>query len=134
MAGLRPTNTLSRQERTELSRKGGKRSQEVQRQKKQQRQILIELLSMKAPVATINAVADVLNNARNIDNEEAILASIVKQARDNGSLNAAIFIRDTIGEAPTSKVDHTSDGNPMCVAIVPDKKSLDEWIKSQECE
>ena len=127
MAGLRSADKLTKRERSEKGRKGGKASQEVQRQKRLQREILAEILAMRAPVKTAKKLADVLGGADDISNEMAILANVVKQARDKGSLPAAIFIRDTIGEAPTNKVDHTSDGEKMCVAIVPDRQSLDAW-------
>lgn len=49
----------------------------------------------------------------------------------NGDVRAYEVIRDTLGEKPTDKIDHTTDGNPLYAAIVPSRKSLDDWIKDR---
>lgn len=131
-SGLRPGNKQTKQERTKNGRKGGKKSGEVRARKKLQREILAEILAAAAPTKTATRLVDVLGGVTTVTNEMAILASVVKMARDKGSLPAAVFIRDTLGESPTSKIDHTTDGQPLCAAIVPNKKSLDEWIKGQK--
>ena len=127
-SGLRPANTLTKRERSKIGSKGGKRSQQVQKERKLQRELLAEILSLNAPVTSIKQVQDVLGRKKAVSNEEVVLARIVQLARDEGSLSAATFIRDTLGQNPTNKVDHTSDGNPICAAIVPDRQSLDEWV------
>lgn len=134
MSGLRPFDKQTKRERTKNGRKGGKRSGEVRARKKLQREILAEILNAAAPAKTVNRLADVLGDAGDVTNEAAILASVVKMARDKGSLQAAVFIRDTLGQSPASKIDHTSGGQPLCAAIVPDKKSLDDWVKAQNDE
>ena len=131
-SGLRPANTLNKRDRSEIGRKGGKRSQQVQAARKLQRELLAEILSLNAPVASIKQVQDVLGHKKAVSNEEVVLARIVQLARDEGSLSAATFIRDTLGQNPTNKVDHTSDGAPVCVAIVPSRQTLDEWVNNDK--
>ena len=126
--GLRPTNKLSNRERSELGRKGGIQSQANQRKKRLQREILAEILSMPAPSKAKKKLADVFGTHTDISNEMAILASVVRAARDKGSLSAAVFIRDTLGENPANKID--PGDNTIAVAIVPSRQSLEQWRKS----
>jgi len=82
------------EEQRERSRKAGKRSGEVRRQRKTMRQELEYLLTEE--------IHD--KNGKAMNTQKALGTSLIKAAL-NGSVQAFIAIRDTIGEKPVEKVD-----------------------------
>lgn len=74
--------------------KGGKRAAQVKRQRKTLRQELEMLLTEE--------IHD--KNGKAMETQKALSASLIKAAL-NGSVQAFIAIRDTIGEKPVEKVD-----------------------------
>lgn len=81
---LVPTNKRSKEEAKRISSKGGKRSGESRRKRKQLREELLALLSAG-------------NTQKNIS------LALIDQAL-NGNVKAFETIRDTIGEKPVEKV------------------------------
>lgn len=94
----------------EEASKGGKKSAESRRRKKQMQEIAEIVLSMNlksgkgASVENITNLADVAG--KNISVDAAI---IIKQAQKalKGDLNAALFLRDTSGQKPDNNPDNT---------------------------
>lgn len=82
------------EEAREAGRKGGKRSGQVRRERKTLRQELELLLKEE--------IHD--KNGKAMETQKALGASLIKAAL-NGSVQAFIAIRDTIGEKPVEKVD-----------------------------
>lgn len=82
------------EEQRERSRRAGKRSGEVRRQRKTMRQELEYLLTEE--------IHD--KNGKAMNTQKALGTSLIKAAL-NGSVQAFIAIRDTIGEKPVEKVD-----------------------------
>lgn len=119
-------NKRPKQERTKLGSVGGKASGKARKKQKLQREILAEILSLTANKKAVSQLADILGSNKKFTNEEVILAGVVQKAMD-GSLAAAGFIRDTLGQSPTNKTDLTTDGNPICAAIVPNRATLESW-------
>lgn len=94
---------------SECGKKGAKRTQEVKRQKKAMREQLQTLLSL--PVKDKTRKKDIKSlglETEDIDNQAALLVSVFKKAL-RGDVEAARFIRDTIGEGPTSKIDVSAE-------------------------
>lgn len=81
-------------EAREIGRKGGKRSAQVRRERKTMRQELEYLLTEE--------IHD--KNGKAMNTQKALGTSLIKAAL-NGSVQAFIAIRDTIGEKPVEKVD-----------------------------
>lgn len=81
-------------EAREIGRRGGKRSAQVRRERKTMRQELEYLLSEE--------IHD--KNGKAMNTQKALGTSLIKAAL-NGSVQAFIAIRDTIGEKPVEKVD-----------------------------
>lgn len=79
----------------EIGRKGGKRSKQVQKERKTLREELLVLLGEE--------VTD-KNTGRVMPTQAAISAALIKQAI-SGNYRAFEIIRDTIGEKPVEKVD-----------------------------
>jgi len=82
------------EEQRERARRAGKRSGEVRRERKTLRQELEMLLKEE--------IHD--KNGKAMDTQKALGTSLIKAAL-NGSVQAFIAIRDTIGEKPVEKVD-----------------------------
>lgn len=102
------TDTFTTEERRENGRKGGIRSGEVKRARKQMRETIALILDMplkskngkqnkKSTVEQIKSLEDVRNH--NPDVQTAILLAIAKKAL-SGDVIAATFLRDTAGENP----------------------------------
>lgn len=82
------------EEAREAGKKGGKRSAQVRRERKTLRQELEILLTEE--------IHD--KNGKAMDTQKALGTSLIKAAL-NGSVQAFVAIRDTIGEKPVEKVD-----------------------------
>lgn len=104
----RDTDSFTHQERIENGRKGGIKSGEVKRARKQMRETIALILDMplkskngklnkKSTVEQIKSLEDVKNH--NPDVQTAILLAIAKKALA-GDVVAATFLRDTSGENP----------------------------------
>jgi hypothetical protein len=90
--------------------KGGKASVETRRRKKDMRERLEILLSM--PISNgkqidIESIKDFDTlKDKNVTVEDAVLAAITQKAL-KGDIFAVTFLRDTIGEKPKDKVEHS---------------------------
>lgn len=110
---LIPFNELTKEEQREIARKGGIASGEARREKKamkEQIQLLLSLpLKDKKAVKQLQALGI---DTDNIDNQMALVISMWQQALKGGkgSVAAATFLRDTVGERPIEEVKQTVDG------------------------
>ena len=90
--------------------KGGIESGKAKREKKRTKEILDIFLSMplkkrkEAEIEDIKAFEEL--KGKNITVNEAIQLKQVQRAL-NGDLNSALYIRDSIGDKPTDKVETT---------------------------
>lgn len=103
-----PMKDRSPAERSEIASMGGTASGIAKREKKRAKEILDTFLSMPlkrrklANVEEIQAFESL--KGKNITVNEAIQLRQIQRAL-NGDLSSATYIRDTVGEAPTSKVE-----------------------------
>ena len=112
MASVVPNNEETRfragKEQVEIARQGGIASGKASRERKRAKDILETFLAMplkKRATADIEKImAFELLKGKNITVNEAIQLRQVQNAL-NGDLPSAIYIRDTVGEKPTEKVD-----------------------------
>ena len=101
---LKPNSERTPSEVRENARKGGIKSGETRRRKKEMRERLEILLSMPlkdgkgADVEKIKSFGAI--KGKNITVEDAILIAIAQKAL-KGDISAGAFIRDTVGEKPT---------------------------------
>lgn len=101
---------MTPEERAELGRRGGVKSGEAKRRKKQMKETLEVLLSMPmkkgrmADVEDIRSFADI--RGKNISVEAAMMVQMLQKAL-KGDTNAAAFIRDTSGQRPQEDVNLT---------------------------
>ena len=103
-----PMKERSPEERREITSRAGKASGVAKREKKRAKEILDAFLSMplkKRATADIDKIQSFeLLKGKNITVHEAIQLRQVQRAL-NGDLSSATYIRDTIGEKPTEKVE-----------------------------
>ena len=97
---IKPTQVRSGREAREKGRIGGQKSGEVRRQRKVMRETLLELLQLPAEKRT------------DVSNEVLGLLAMLERWQ-KGDVSAGIFIRDTIGEKPSDRVDSTSSDGSM---------------------
>lgn len=116
MANPNPTmppdfgKTFTTEEYRKNGAKGGIASGKAKREKKRAKEILDIFLSMplkkrkEAEIEDIKAFEEL--KGKNISVNEAIQLKQVQRAL-NGDLNSAMYIRDTVGDKPTDKVETT---------------------------
>lgn len=93
---LKPFNELSEKEQRKIRSMGGKRSGEVRRKRKTMREMLDYLLSKEIKN----------KQGEKATTLEALMVATIKKAM-SGDTKAVQFIRDTIGEMPTQKIENT---------------------------
>lgn len=94
---LRSLGDLTTSEQREIAKKGARASAKVRRKKKKMREDLQELLALPD------------EDLAEKTGQQAMLVAMLKKAKA-GDVAAATFIRDTIGEKPTDKVDKNLTG------------------------
>lgn len=109
---LRPRTELSKEEAKRLGRIGGLKSAEVRKQKKTMQEIAKYILNMSIQQGEKHSIEDIQNLAevkgKNISVDEAILLKQVEKAL-KGDLSSATFIRDTAGQKPIEKIEHSGE-------------------------
>lgn len=108
-------NNLPREEYLAMAKKGREKGHETMRRKRQAKEILKTFMEMsikEGQVVDIETIKSIMElNGQNISTYEAILLKQVQKAL-KGDLSSATFIRDTIGDKPTEKVEAKID-NPF---------------------
>lgn len=103
-----PVSERTKEELSEMGRKGGIKSGEVKRQKKQMKETLEILLSMPLNKKKVYEVEEIQSwgqlKGKNIDVQTAILIKQIQRALA-GDLPAAEFVRDTSGQKPTDDLN-----------------------------
>jgi hydroxymethylpyrimidine pyrophosphatase-like HAD family hydrolase len=102
------TSDQSREEAKENGRKGGIASGKARRERKAFRETLETLLSMNMENGEGVAIDDIASfkgiKGQNISVQEAILIAQVQKAM-KGDTKAAEYVRDSIGQKPTDKIE-----------------------------
>lgn len=102
MANQQNLKPLTPEKAREYGSRGGKKSGEAKRKKKEMRETLRELLDMGANAANKEALS--VRGEEQITNRMLLCISMMDKAL-NGDVRAAEFIRNTAGEEPISKLD-----------------------------
>jgi len=114
MAGednLIPFNERTEDEQREIAKQGGIASGEARRKKKLIKETIIEMLDMplkKGELSEVETFGDAKSKRSNLTVQEAMVAALFKRAL-SGDTFAFSALRDTIGQKPTDKVEHTGD-------------------------
>lgn len=103
-----PMKERSPEERSEIAKMGARASTIARREKKRTKEILDIFLSMPLKKRKTADISDIQSyeqlKGKNITVNEAIQLKQIQRAL-NGDLSSATYIRDTIGEKPTEKVE-----------------------------
>lgn len=103
---------MTPEERAECGRIGGIKSGETKRRKKAMKETLEVLLSMPMKSGKYADIESIKNFAalkgKNINVQEALLISMIQRAL-KGNVQAAEYIRDTVGENPVNKIQADVD-------------------------
>jgi hypothetical protein len=104
-SNLIPFNERSQDEVRSIASKGGVNSGRSRRKRKSMREALEYILESPASDNRLrNQVADLFGiDPEEVNNQSLILAAMLKQSL-KGSVQAAGFIRDTVGEAPVKEL------------------------------
>lgn len=110
---------LTREDRVEAGRKGGYKSGESKRRRKEFKETLEILLSMSLDkrrtnidIDKIKAFADL--KGKNVTVDQAMMIKLIQRAL-TGDLNAITMVRDTIGEKPSDRVE-VKDVTPVIIS------------------
>lgn len=88
----------------EMGRRGGIRSGQVKRERRQMREIAQSILDMPMRKGRTEAYRSFIEgSAKNVTVSERIVMVAIKEALE-GNMRAAEFVRDTAGERPTETV------------------------------
>lgn len=111
IANLRPVT--STEEARERGKKGGQKSGEVRRQRKKFKETLELLLHLPPGLSDQKEILLALGvDEDDCDNQTLIAISMIQSAAA-GDVKAAAWVRDTVGEKPTDKVDAVIATSPL---------------------
>lgn len=127
---LRPFHDLTESEQRAIRSKGGKASAKARRERKMLKDALSVGLSIALQGDSKDELEDLdfagaLNNP-NLSMLDKIAVAMIAEAA-NGNVQAAAFIRDTMGEKPAEKIDVSAD-------IETAKKSVAEIVRQVSSE
>lgn len=98
---LVPFNKMDPEKHKQISSKGGKRSAQVRRAKKELKETIEEILSMplhKGQMKNFDGIKCIDEiKGKNISGQEALIYTMYNKAL-KGDVGAAVFLRDTMGE------------------------------------
>ena len=103
-------NERTKEEQREIAKKGGKKSGEVRKQRKNAKELLERLLSTNM---TDDMIEDVLGGSQDLlgDDKTAYNVMLTKmlQVACSGDTKAFVALRDTVGDKPADKQEITAD-------------------------
>lgn len=111
LKNLRPATTT--EVARERGRKGGIISGEKRRERKALREVLDTLLNL--PVGLVDQKETLIAlgiDEADCDNQTLISVAMI-QAAASGDVRAATWLRDTVGEKPTDKIEAKVESNPL---------------------
>ncbi len=101
---LIPMNKRTENEQREIAKKGGKASGRSRKDKREQKQIILDVLSMPISEGNIDDITSLAAaEGANLSINQAIVIQQVKRAL-KGDTKAAEYLRDTAGQKPSDKV------------------------------
>ena len=128
---LKPQNTRTKSEQREIAKSGGKKSGQSRRKRKAIKEQLELLMSLPVQDEKIKAKVETLGiEDKNIDNQMLITVALFQKAL-KGDTKAIELIRDTLGEKPIEKLEHS--GNVGSTGILENiQKQLEDYNNARE--
>lgn len=112
LANLRPPQKGTEEAR-KRGRNGGIKSGEVRRAKKRMKDSIAMLLDLPPGLAEQRDILTALGIAEEDCNNQTLIAVAMIQAAASGDVKAATWVRDTVGEKPSDKVEATVTTSPL---------------------
>lgn len=107
---LIPLNERAKEEQRKIAAMGGKANGEMRRQRKTFKEVFSALLPMDINTDKTSELADVIQDINpQMTAEQAIAMAQIYKAI-NGDTQAAIFVRDTVGDKPKDQIEQTING------------------------
>lgn len=120
---------LTSDELRKRARNGGKASGKVRRDKREQKQIIMDVLSMPLEEGSVEKITSLAAaEGANLSINQAIVIQQVKRAL-KGDTKAAEYLRDTSGQKPSDKVQIDAG-----VSIDETIKQIDGYLKGKKNE
>lgn len=110
LANLQPATKETAREK---GRNGGIRSGQVRRQKKKLKDTLAMLLDLPPGFASQKETLTMLGIGEEDQTNQTLIAISMIQAAASGDVKAAAFVRDTVGEKPTDKIETSVTTSPL---------------------
>ena len=126
---LKPMNKRTKSEQREIAKKGGKKSAEKRRERKELRELFDVFLNMDAPQKMKDKVQEILPELTNdrLSLKAALVICMIEKIMA-GDTKAFEVMRDTIGEKPVDK-QLTVEGTKEDLEVVIDKKGIQAACK-----
>lgn len=100
----------SKEEARERGKKGGKAAAETYRKRKTFKEVFAALLPMNINSEKTSELANIIQDINpQMTAEQAIAMAQIYKAI-NGDTQAAIFVRDTVGDKPKDQIEQTING------------------------
>lgn len=112
LANLRPPRKGT-EDAKRRGRNGGIKSGEVRRKKKAMRETLAMLLDLPPGLSDQKEILTALGIAEEDCNNQTLIAVAMIQTAAAGDVKAATWVRDTVGEKPTDKVEANITTSPL---------------------
>ena len=111
----------TREQHSEDSRRAGKASGEARRKKKAMKEAINMLLSLPLKDEKAKAYLEYLVfEEEDMDNQLGLVISMYKEAVAKGNVQAANWIRDTVGEKPVEKVEANVENKNADISAIKD--------------
>ena len=125
---LKPLNTIDKDVAKVIRQKGQKASAEVKRKRKTLKEAYLCIADK--PYVPIGDMAEsITQRFGSITVDEAIILAMTVKA-SNGDVQAAVYLRDTIGEKPSDKIEQTGTTITKIEMLTP--QQLQDELKKYE--
>ena len=124
---LKSLGKRTTEEQRMIAQKGGKASGKARKDKREQKQIIMDVLAMPLEDGSVEQITSLAAaEGANLSINQAIIIQQVKRAL-KGDTRAAEYLRDTSGQKPSDKVQIDAG-----VSIDDTIKHIDSYLKGKE--
>ena len=124
---LKSLGKRTTEEQRMIAQKGGKASGKARKDKREQKQIIMDVLAMPLEEGSVEQITSLAAaEGANLSINQAIIIQQVKRAL-KGDTRAAEYLRDTSGQKPSDKVQIDAG-----VSIDDTIKHIDSYLKGKE--
>ncbi len=113
LANLKPFNAMSKEEHSELSRRGALKTAEIKRQKRTMKESALSILELsvkREEAETITSNPELIEKLpEDLQLQDLMNLSLAKEVIENGNARAYEALRDTSGQRPKDQVEIEAD-------------------------